>query len=77
MKQKMADCECQGWLGLVQGQSAKRGVVKVEDWRQIVKPDFQQAFIFVQRIYHSCWQWGAIRYFGVRECHDQSWALGT
>lgn len=50
LKQEMADCDCVVWFDLVRGQSAKRAVVKVEDWRQIVKPDFRKQLFCLKNL---------------------------
>lgn len=39
MRQRIVNYYCRGWFGLVREWNVKKGIVKVADWRQILKFD--------------------------------------
>lgn len=49
-KQKMADRECPGCLGSMRGWNAERGIVKVDGWRQTLKPDFRKHLFWLRSL---------------------------
>lgn len=49
-KQKMADGECHGCLGSMRGWNAESGIVKVDGWRQTLKPDFRKHLFWLRSL---------------------------